>query len=355
MPGPLISSVILNGAYERIRAAGRAPGSIARRAGIRLEALRSPDQMVSARAVIEFFELAAESCKNQTWGLELSREASLAAIVGPLWVLVRNARTVSEMCKDLAQNFDLYSSAAIASFEETPRGALLSWTSATGHARRDVQMSEFAIALFLKEIQLHALPGWKPPAVYFRHQAPTTLRLHRKIFGPHLHFESNRNGFEIDRSMLERPVHGHHSAAHGLARRVLRHEDPVTDESLALRVESLVRALLPHGPCEIGDVCGALGMASRTLQTKLRSIGTSFKAIKDAVRSDLAMKYLIQSRLKVDDIADVLGYADSTSLSRSFRRWNAESIRKSRADHLKGAHEPLGKPGREISRAKKRT
>ena len=72
MPGPLISSVILNGAYERIRAAGRAPGSIARRAGIRLEALRSPDQMVSARAVIEFFELAAEICQNRAWGLQLS-------------------------------------------------------------------------------------------------------------------------------------------------------------------------------------------------------------------------------------------------------------------------------------------
>jgi AraC-like DNA-binding protein len=334
MPGPLISSVILNGAYEQIRAAGRSPGSIARRAGLPPEALGSPDQMVSARAVIEFFELAAEICQDRGWGLRLSQEASLAAIVGPLWVLVRNARTVSEMCADLAQNFDLYSSAAISSFEEVPRGALLSWTSATGHATRDVQMAEFAISLFLKEIQLHALPGWKPPAVHFRHQAPTNLRLHRKIFGPHLHFESNRNGFEIDRSVLERPVHGHHPAARGLARRVLRHEDPVTDESLALRVEGLVRALLPHGPCEIGDVCGALGFAPRTLQSKLRATGTSFKAIKDAVRSDLAMKYLIQSRLKVDDIADVLGYADPTSLSRSFRRWNAVSIRKSRANHL---------------------
>ena len=309
--------------------------------------------MVSARAVIEFFEVAAEICQNRVWGLQLSQEASLAAIVGPLWVLVRNARTVSEMCADLAQNFDLYSSAAIASFEEVPRGALLSWTSATGHATRDVQMSEFAVALFLKEIQLHALPGWKPPAVHFRHQAPTNLRLHRKIFGSHLHFESNRNGFEIDRSLLDRPVRGHHLAAHGLARRVLRHEDPVTDESLPLRVEGLVRSLLPHGPCEIGDVGGALGFAPRTLQHRLRSTGTTFKAIKDAVRSDLAMKYLIQSRLKVDDIAEVLGYSDSTSLSRSFRRWNAESIRKSRADRLKRGARLSGRQGHDVSGVKK--
>lgn len=330
MPGTLVRSAILTGAADKIRASGRQPASLARRVGIPTAALKDPDVLVSARAVLRFFELAAESCGNRNWGLELATHARMAAILGPLWILLRNARSVRQMCEDLASQFDLYSSAALMSFESVGGTGLLSWSAAAGQAESEVQMAEFALAAMLKEIRVHGPPDWTPPAVLFRHSAPEDLRLHRRLFGPQLHFDSDRNAIQFDAAMLERPLQGSAPHARGLIRDVLRHDEDGPDPGAPLRVEAVVRALLPFAPCTVRDVGRAMGLSVRSLQEHLQLAGTSFRSIKDAVRSDLAIKYLQHSRMSATQIADLLGYADLTSFSRSFRRWHGCTSRSRR-------------------------
>lgn len=330
MPGTLVRSAILTGAAEKIRDAGRQPGTIARRAGIPSVALKDPDVLVPGRAVLRFFELAAQACGNRNWGLELAAHARIAAILGPLWILLRNARSVRQMCEDLATNFDLYSSAALMRFEMSGGDGLLSWSAAVGQTESEVQMAEFALAVFLKELRVHGPPNWMPKAVYFRHGPPEDLRLHRKIFGPEIQFNSDANAIHIDAALLSRPLQGSAPHARGLIRDVLRHDEDAVDPGTPLRVEAIVRALLPFAPCTVKDVSRAMGLSPRTLQEHLQLANTSFRGIKDAVRSDLAGKYLRHSQMGAAQIADILGYADITSLSRSFRRWHGSTLRSHR-------------------------
>jgi AraC-like DNA-binding protein len=88
---------------------------------------------------------------------------------------------------------------------------------------------------------------------------------------------------------------------------------------------------MPYAPCTVEEVSRALDIAPRTLQLRLKRQGTSLTQVRDAVRADLAAKYLRHSDLSATAIAEMLGYADPTSLSRSFRRWNGESLRKTRS------------------------
>jgi AraC-like DNA-binding protein len=336
MPGTLVRSAILTGAAEKIRGFGRQPGAIARRAGIPSVALKDPDVLVPGRAVLRFFELAAETCGNRNWGLELAAHARIAAILGPLWILLRNARSVGQMCQDLATNFDLYSSAALMNFEIAGGDGLLSWSAAVGQTESEVQMAEFALAIFLKEIRVHGPPNWTPKAVCFRHRPPEDLRLHRKVFGANLQFNSDANAIHMDAAQLDRPVQGSAPHARGLIRDVLRHDEDLVDTGTPMRVEAIVRALLPFAPCTIRDVSRAMGLSPRTLQEHLQLAGTSFRSIKDAVRSDLAVKYLQHSQMSATQIADILGYADITSFSRSFRRWHGRPLRSLRSKQPAG-------------------
>ena len=332
MAGSWVRSVILTGAAERIRASGRQPHAIARQAGVPTAALRDPDLLVNGRAVIRFFDLAARVCRRRNWGLEQAQGARLATLIGPLWVLLRNARSVREMCEDLARNYDLYTDAALMSFEPIAAGGgLLGWTASAGTSDNEVQIAEFALAVILDEIRSHGEAGWTPTSVRFRHQAPRDLRLHRRVFGPRLRFDDAGNAIEIDAAMLERPLRfvgeGRHRA---LVRSVLRLEDGAPAPGVALQVEAIVRALLPFAPCSARDVALGLGLSVRTLQERLSDAGRSFRAIKDAVRRDLADKYLRHSGMSATEIAGLLGYADPTSLSRSFRRWTGGAIRSQR-------------------------
>lgn len=329
MAGSWVRSVILSGAAERIRASGRKPGPIARQAGVPPEALRDPELLVSGRALMRFFELAAQACGRRNWGLEQAEGARLAAIIGPLWVLLRNARTVRELCEDLARNYDLYTDAALMSFESLPRGGgLVGWTASAGHSDNEVQIAEYALAVILDEIRSHGPPGWTPVSVRFRHRAPRDLRMHRRVFGPRLRFNAPANAIELDATLLDRPPRFSADARHrALVRSVLRLEDGASVPAMPLQVEAIVRALLPFAPCSVGDVAIGVGMSVRALQERLTASGRSFRAIKDAVRRDLAGKYLRHSTMSATEIAGLLGYADLSSLSRSYRRWNATSIR----------------------------
>ena len=330
VPGALVRSVILSGAAEKIREAGRRPGAIATAAGVPVAALSDPDLLVSGRAVMRFFEIAARTCGRRNWGLELSVGARLAAIIGPLWVLLRNARSLREMCGDLAKHYDLYSSAALMSFESTGGAGVLGWSAAAGHAESEVQIAEFALATLLNEIRSHAPSDWTPTVVWFRHQPPRDLRLHRKIFGPHLRFNADRNAIGLDEDILDRPLRGGATRNRSLVLNLLRIEEGVPITATPPQVESIVRALLPFAPCSVREVGQAMGISVRTLQEHLKAAGRSFRSIKDEVRCDLAGKYLKHSEMSATQIAGLLGYADLTSFSRSFRRWHGRGVRATR-------------------------
>jgi AraC-like DNA-binding protein len=328
--GALVRSIILSGAAEKIRAAGKQPAAVARKAGIPPAALKDPDLLVSGRAVMRFFELAALVCRHRNWGLEMSIDARLAAVIGPLWVLLRNARSVRQLCEDLARHYDLYSSVALVSFERSRGTALLGWSPASGQTDSDVQIVEFALGVFINELRSHALAGWTPVATWFRHGPPRDLRLHRRIFGPQLRFNGNCNAIEIDDAMLDRPLRGGATRNRALVLEMLRLEEDVPVTAVPLQVESIVRAMLPFSPCSAREVGLAMGLPVRTLQARLKASGRSLRSIKEEVRCDLAAKYLKHSQMSATQIAGLLGYAELTSFSRSFRRWNGRSVRATR-------------------------
>lgn len=333
MSGYQVGSAILDGARALIESHGKDPEAMARECGLLPAALDDPRLMVPAIAVLRFFERAAQACQDPCWGLRLSRSARLAPVLGPLWILLRNARSVEQMCEQMADNFDLYTDAAVMRVERVADGAMLEWSTTAGQGSNEVQMAEYAMSIFSNEIRSHVEPGWHPTAVLFRHaRVAPALDLHHAAFGNDLRFNQDRNALMLDRAALETPLLPRGAAARALAGRMLRLAEAQEGSRLAPRVEAVVRALMPYGPCGMGEVSEALGMAPRTLQAHLSREGRSLREVRDAVRADLAMKYLRGSRLDAAQIADILGYADITSLSRSFRRWHGRSMRDLRRD-----------------------
>jgi AraC-like DNA-binding protein len=69
-------------------------------------------------------------------------------------------------------------------------------------------------------------------------------------------------------------------------------------------------------------VADRLAMTPRTLRRRLAEQGTTFSAISDQVRSELAKKYLEAGGFSVADIGDLLGFSDTKNFRMFFRRWN---------------------------------
>lgn len=85
-----------------------------------------------------------------------------------------------------------------------------------------------------------------------------------------------------------------------------------------------VRAQILRKPGQfpsMNAVAAELGMSTRTLHNQLAREQTSFREIVDEIRQTLAEELLSSSYLTVDEIAQRLGYADSSSFVSAFKRW----------------------------------
>jgi AraC-like DNA-binding protein len=91
------------------------------------------------------------------------------------------------------------------------------------------------------------------------------------------------------------------------------------------RVRGALVDLMPAGRTGAEDVAFALGISRSTLQRRLREAGTSYQAVLDETRRDMAVRYLIKTNLRAEEIASVLAYRDANSFSRSFRRWTGQA------------------------------
>jgi AraC-like DNA-binding protein len=89
------------------------------------------------------------------------------------------------------------------------------------------------------------------------------------------------------------------------------------------QVRLQIARLLPAGLTDAGDVAQALHMSRRTLQRKLQLQDTSFRRLLDETRRDLARQYLHDVTLSMAEVASLLGFTETSSLSRAMRRWRA--------------------------------
>ena len=87
---------------------------------------------------------------------------------------------------------------------------------------------------------------------------------------------------------------------------------------------------MPAGRASIASVADSLGMTVRTLQRRLEEEGAQFTELLDKVRVREVDRYMAQRRLRLTDIADLLGYASLSAFSNWYRGRFGESPRDAR-------------------------
>ncbi len=94
-----------------------------------------------------------------------------------------------------------------------------------------------------------------------------------------------------------------------------------------------IRMRLFRGAPTAADVAKALGLGARTYQRRLAGLGHSFAAILEDTRRSMAEDLLADSSVTLAEVAYLLGYNDTTSFHRAFKRWHQmtpDAFRRSR-------------------------
>jgi AraC-like DNA-binding protein len=77
--------------------------------------------------------------------------------------------------------------------------------------------------------------------------------------------------------------------------------------------------LLPMGRATVEQVAQKLGVNVRTLQRQLEDDGATFSQMINAVRRELAVRYVQSGQHSLGHVAELLGYSTQTSFTRWFK------------------------------------
>ncbi|MES2149302.1 MAG: AraC family transcriptional regulator ligand-binding domain-containing protein [Pseudomonadota bacterium] len=323
-----VRSGSLVGARELIGELGGNAELLAAQAGIDPAAFSALDFPVPISAALSYFDTAATACRCDNFGLRLAQRQDFS-VLGPLWPLFQSAATVGDMLRDLADYYLLHASGGLISAEREEHGVTIYYSFATGSGPTDRHGIELGYGVLVREFR-KIQAGWLPRRTQFCHAPPLNLKLHREFFGRGLMFNADRNGIFIDDNLLATPLQSEDSGTHRTLTMQFRLQREILPGVFRLQTESALRSLIPFGPCDLAVVARAMRLSGRSLQRHLAHDGTNFNQLLDAVRADLAIHYLRQSDLAISDIAEILGYAESSVLTRAFRRWYGVSPRAAR-------------------------
>jgi len=318
-----VSSRVLEGLAGLVENYGQSVDSIAASVGLDPEFLRRSDLLVDVVSVNDIIEEAAQVCGDRFFSLKLARLQGWD-ILGPLWLAVRKAHTVREALQLLADNLELHSRALSAYLVKESGGFSFCWevrnVTATFRPRHTATVQVVELGLAVGCLELRRLLGdrWRPEYVQFRHARPAEQAPLRQIFGEKVFFNQDQNALHLTQEDCLRPIN------------VEARPDPETLERelqsrlghgmpFALRVDRIIRQLINGEECTVDKVADALGVKPRTLQYRLKQNQTSYQALYDAARLDLARHYLKKSDLSIAAVSERLHFKDCAAFSRFFK------------------------------------
>jgi len=153
--------------------------------------------------------------------------------------------------------------------------------------------------------------------------APDFESEYRVMFCEDLIFGAKQGALVIPASLLSMPVV---QTREGL-RAFLRHAPDVflvkyrNMDSLAAQVRSRLRAVAPPDWPGLDEMASGLGTAASTFRRRLDAEGTTFQAIKNELRRDMAITALREDTTSVAQLAQDLGFTEASAFHRAFVKW----------------------------------
>lgn len=323
-----------------LRSLGADPVKVFADARVDLDLFDDPDQLISfaARGRLLGQCVAATGCRH--FGL-LAGQRNRLHHLGLVGLLVKYSPDVGSALRSLIRHFHLRAHGAAITLAQDGDVAALGFEPYERQSEALEQLVEGALAFQFNILRELCGPDWAPSEVRFAHAEPQYTAPLRRAFRCPLSFDAGRNALLFDASWLAHRMPTDDPPLRKLLQGQIDALEVAHGDDLPAQVRSVLRSALLTQHAQADEVAALFSMHSRTLARRLEAHGTRFQALVDEVRFEIARQMLEQSAMDVREIAELLGYADASALTRAFRRWSGDTPARWRAQRA-----ATGKPAR---------
>ncbi len=271
---------------------------------------------------LDFFDWGATQTGNPFLGLDIAQDIDLQDL-GILAYLLRYAPTLGDLFALLEQYQIILMQGMQYSFKPSADDFIECQFSYTKPDLQNIEQDiEFSIAILIRLLKEKIGTDWSPERINFSYSSNKPTAHLKKILGNNCYFDQPCNSVILPSSLLTLKL----TNADPLLLQIILKQANIELEKINQQndfiysVKLLISIGLSTQNFSVGDLANQLNLTTRTLNRRLHKYNTCFNDLRNEIILDIAKEALLTTESSITEIAMKLGYSDSTTFVRSFKR-----------------------------------
>jgi len=295
-------------------------------AGLDIELSYNPNARYDSGKMAELWRLAAHTCGDPAFGLEVPKRTS--QVLNPAFdAAFVSSDNLLQALKRLCKMFHYVSEMGQLQLTHVGDSIFLEYRMSAEN--RSILANESLDMLFgalIYNIRQTIEPNFSTKGVYFSRPKPVDSEAYRELFRAPIYFDQTVDKLELDAEMLTKPLLGANTEVAKLNEQIiLDHLKRAERDEVVLQVRFHIISRLPYGEPSQDSIASMMHMSTRQLRRKLQELDTNYSQVLLDTRHEIAKKYLCQDKLPLSEITQLVGFSDQSNFTKAFKRWQDET------------------------------
>lgn len=290
-------------------------------AGLDPQLMDDPNARYPLSATTRLWTLAVQASGDPAIGLRVSRFVSPTTFHALGYALVASG-SLREVFERIVRYHPVVSDALTLQLRRGEDRYRFCLEVPQGRPAPAIEAIDAFAAIYVRTCRNRLGRDYAPLAVYLRRPEPEDPSPWHKVFRSPVYFGAEQDCLEFDLSDFDshlddaNPELAEHNET--VLKRTLAQLQPLTWER---KVRAAIEAQLPEGEPSAERIAQAMHLSLRSLQRHLADEGCRFDALLNECRENLALLHLRDPQCSLSEVSYLLGFADTSSFSRAFKRW----------------------------------
>lgn len=183
-----------------------------------------------------------------------------------------------------------------------------------------------ALAWIMSVLRVNYQRDFAPVSVSLTHSRPSCGGKYYEFFQSPVTFDSPASCLVLPLDVVDVVLpSGNEELAAFNDQAMTQYISTLNNDSLVTKVKKLITEHLPSGDATVERVATELYLSTRKLQRLLRVEETTFITLLNETRMEIAGEYVQDRNIDLTEVAFLLGFAELSTFSRSFKRWTGKS------------------------------
>ena len=306
---------------KQLDALGLDSAALCKQAGLDPQLMDDPNARYPLSATSRLWALAVQVSGDPAIGLRVSRFVSPTTFHALGYALVASG-SLREVFERIVRYHPVVSDALKLELSREGERYRFRLLQPPGSPAPALEAIDAFAAIYVRTCRNRLGRDYAPLAVYLRRPEPVDPTPWHTVFRAPLFFGAEEDRLEFAARDFDshlddaNPELAEHNET--VLKRTLAQLRPLTWER---KVRAAIEARLPEGEPSAESIAQAMHLSLRSLQRHLADEGCRFDNLLNECRENAALLHLRDPQCSLSEISYLLGFADTSSFSRAFKRW----------------------------------